>query len=241
MMTRSFPPSRHAFTLVELLVVIAIIAILAAILIPVMGRVVETGNSTKCVTNLRSIGAAIGAYCGDNDDTLPGPLTLAQYPRFDAGTAKGSLVALLAKYLQLAENTTASAEGAAANDKVNPFLCPSYERVVLKKDGPSFLMNPDRMTQLDQIPWGDVDAGKEPLKRAVLTTWTETTTEGKDQQISLARIWAMKDADRQGAAGVNAGGMAEKPVHGDHRNALFYDFHVEKMPLDDRKFSVAGF
>jgi prepilin-type processing-associated H-X9-DG protein len=27
--------------------------------------------------------------------------------------------------------------------------------------------------------------------------------------------------------------LPPKPVHGDHRNALFYDFHVGKMRLDD--------
>ena len=28
--------------------------------------------------------------------------------------------------------------------------------------------------------------------------------------------------------------LPQKPVHGDHRNVLFYDFHVGKMALDDK-------
>ena len=236
---RSLPlPLRAAFTLVELLVVITIIAILAAIIVPVMGKVTETANATKCVSNLRQIATAIGAYSGDNDDALPGPLSLAQYPRpgANAEALPGSLITKLAKYLQM---PTTSADP-ASSDRFNPMLCPSYEKAVLRKDGPSFLINPDQISQLEQTPWGNVDEGKEPVRKSVLTTLTETTSEGKDQQIKLARIWAMKDADREGAGGVSAGNMAMKPVHGDHRNALFYDWHVEKMPLDDRAFSLAG-
>lgn len=44
----------QAFTLIELLTVIAIIGILAAILIPVAGRVREQAQSAKCVANLRT-------------------------------------------------------------------------------------------------------------------------------------------------------------------------------------------
>ena len=43
------------FTLIELLTVIAIIGILAAILIPVVGRVRESAYSSKCVSNLRQL------------------------------------------------------------------------------------------------------------------------------------------------------------------------------------------
>lgn len=41
------------FTLIELLVVIAIIAILAAILFPVMASAREQGRQAKCINNLK--------------------------------------------------------------------------------------------------------------------------------------------------------------------------------------------
>jgi prepilin-type processing-associated H-X9-DG protein len=57
--------------LVELLVVIAIIAILIAILLPVLGRVRESANRTKCATNLRTLGQALRMYAGDNKGQFP--------------------------------------------------------------------------------------------------------------------------------------------------------------------------
>jgi prepilin-type processing-associated H-X9-DG protein/prepilin-type N-terminal cleavage/methylation domain-containing protein len=62
---------RMAFTLVELLVVIAIIVILAALAFPITTSMIERGNTTKCVNNLRQIGGGIGRYMIDNDGYIP--------------------------------------------------------------------------------------------------------------------------------------------------------------------------
>ena len=68
---------RSGFTLIELLVVIAIIGILAAIIIPTVGKVRETAQRTVDANNLREIAKAAMIYAGDNNDRLPDPQALA--------------------------------------------------------------------------------------------------------------------------------------------------------------------
>lgn len=61
----------RAFTLVELLVVIGIIAILVALLLPVLSRAREQAQRTKCLSNLRSLGQAAFIYANNHKDRLP--------------------------------------------------------------------------------------------------------------------------------------------------------------------------
>ena len=62
---------RHGFTLIELLVAIAIMAILAAFLLPVFGKVRGRARQTQCLSNLRQLGLATFQYAQDSDDHYP--------------------------------------------------------------------------------------------------------------------------------------------------------------------------
>ncbi|MDD4182122.1 MAG: prepilin-type N-terminal cleavage/methylation domain-containing protein [Victivallaceae bacterium] len=59
------------FTLIELMIVIAIIAILAAMLLPVLNKAREKGKAISCVNNLKQFGNAIVLYVDDNNGWMP--------------------------------------------------------------------------------------------------------------------------------------------------------------------------
>jgi prepilin-type N-terminal cleavage/methylation domain-containing protein len=63
--------NRKGFTLIELLVVIAIIAILAAILLPVLRSAQQKAYTTICMNNCRQLGIAAMLYNGDYKDDYP--------------------------------------------------------------------------------------------------------------------------------------------------------------------------
>src|SRR5580704_16924509 len=72
--------SRWAFTLIELLVVIAIIAILAAMLLPVLSRAKESGKRISCLNNLCQLSLSAQMYVNDSQGYYPPRSEIDRWP-----------------------------------------------------------------------------------------------------------------------------------------------------------------
>jgi len=81
----------RGFTLTELLVVIAIIAILAAILFPILGKAKLMALRAQCASNLRQFGDAFSMYEQDWEGYWPAPGGLVGDRSYWSQTGSGGL------------------------------------------------------------------------------------------------------------------------------------------------------
>jgi prepilin-type N-terminal cleavage/methylation domain-containing protein/prepilin-type processing-associated H-X9-DG protein len=118
---RSGASRGRAFTLIELLVVIAIIAILAAMLLPALGRAKSQAHATLCRNNLKQMGLATFLYADDNNDQLPFAWWYhAAFDSADSNNFQTLLIPYVAKLGFRSGNTTETSDFAK-----NVFRCPT--------------------------------------------------------------------------------------------------------------------
>ena len=99
------------FTLIELLVVIAILALLAALLLPVLSGAKAKAQRTVCLNNLRQISLGVRMYSDDSRDASPSP-----------GAAVSNILSLYSGYKVLMKNYVGLKGASSPQDKL--FACP---------------------------------------------------------------------------------------------------------------------
>jgi prepilin-type N-terminal cleavage/methylation domain-containing protein/prepilin-type processing-associated H-X9-DG protein len=132
--------ARCAFTLIELLVVIAIIAILAAILMPVLHAAQEKAKATACLNNMKQLELCYNMYAQDNNDNLPlnftstALTTPGNWIQGQCNQAVGSGSADVADY---------NIRGSALypyNQQAKIYICPSVTRLIGPVNGNQALL-----------------------------------------------------------------------------------------------------
>ncbi len=207
-------PRSSGFTLTELLVVIAIIGVLAAIILPTVSAVRRAANLAKCKANLHTVGIAILQYVQDNKQVFPGPMATARvlpsYKTF--GSSRSQLAEFIGPYLGLTELTDNKYHNADA------LICPAWwaaagAPVPAKND-------------LNAL-WGVVGEDSVFGVRSNGVIKRRVPQNINDLGGYLARTGVITEFDTMVHTAA-----ALPPWHGNVRNTLYADGHVQSASVD---------
>jgi len=208
---------RQALTLIELLVVIAIVAILAALLLPVLAAAKQRAWATQCLSNARQIGLGMKMYASDNHELYPEsgttiPWGAIDIPVAEGGSGKPSWMQQIVSYTANTNVYHCPANRNFSVDEQSPFNYFNGVRAAFVAAGDAFA---SANSQRYQFPSASVLSGD--------TVWPPTDA---DPDASI-------DADKDDYSQCCVGGAASDndatevwQIHDNGQNILFEDGHV---------------
>ena len=243
---------RAAFSLVELLVVIGVVAVLFALLLPVIARVRRHAQATTCVTNLRQLGHAMVLYAQQNHGHLPAGHRFVENKAHSGDSRWWSWDDALAPLLG-EPPPQAELEGSYTVNPSPLLQCPSDDRVP-----PAYLggrplggLRSYSMTHA----WGDSAGGMGVIGVAGVTEWRYVRlADARDASGTLLLVENHCDdihggnlagsqsfattptpAYQRGVPRPGPPGMWDRlpPTHDGAWNYLFCDGHVDRLRPDE--------
>jgi prepilin-type N-terminal cleavage/methylation domain-containing protein/prepilin-type processing-associated H-X9-DG protein len=240
MPTRRVERNKAGFTLIELLVVIAIIAILAALLLPVLSLSKAKARRIVCVSNLRQIALGIHLYAGDNEDSLPGPLLTGIQAGYDLTTGGNSTWPHLGNFLwpDLGLPDPVKLQTNMAVPQV--FTCPAQMKLKAADVSEGDQVNYASRQAFRFLPGTTlVDDSSRPFGYPSNTIPPSPGAPFKPMRLSVlasitnnfSQTFAFRDVDQQVDTAVNPpwwhSRISVPAAHGnDIRNVAFFDWHV---------------
>jgi len=220
---------RAAFTLVELLTVVAIVAILAAILIPTIGKIRRSANRASCASNLRQIGTALAGYCADHRNALPGYEKIKDHTGtyyalgrsagpvwwVEGGQPTRDFVAQLLPYLSI------TIPAGSTSGVARVMVCPASPMAGDSTPAASYYLGTAVLTTDGTLKRPFAYNGKRSLMLGDIAFPPKAA--------------ALFDLDAEILAQLHEGSVAgapATPVHDDVRNVLYFDGHVSAVTKD---------
>jgi len=224
--------NRKGVTLIELLVVISIIALLMAILMPILRKAKEQGKAIICKNNLRQIGMAANFYAEAYNQFIPRGTENPTNPT--------TWFQLLMPFLN---------EHPPDNDyrSVKMYRCPSYP---VKEQALCYVINGWDITKpIGEMPGEDQvtePTSLAPYKRLATTVylcdfengpWIPICTKAHDEGWSRSDVWRLEHLPISNKSTIqtntlnwvqtkNTGPRVAHKRHGQGCNLLFADWHV---------------
>jgi len=220
-----------AFTLIELLVVIAIIALLMAILVPVLHKAREQGKDVICRSNLRQIGIGASLYADDWDLYIP---------RGSAGNIAWYM--LFMSFL---------AQKPIGNDyrTVEIYRCPSYpdkaQTVCYVVNGWDFKDRADR-TGREITTSSRLTACTRRAETLYLVDnengpWRAIIRTATDPDVYRLDVWNPGHMPMSDSQDITSGRRIARARHKKGCNTLYLDWHVEWMAAEDMTIDMWRF